>query len=123
MNAVSVLRARQEEGCVLRNVVGGDESVDGRQSLDKLLRRQLHGQETAKLDQCVLTLKVTHHTLVTPCVQTLKEPHNTLVTPCVKTLKVPHNTLVTCVLTLKVPHNTLVTACVLTLILLLLFVA
>lgn len=57
MNAVGVLCAREEEGCVLRDVVGGDEGVDGGQALDKLLRGQLIGQETAKLHQRVLALK------------------------------------------------------------------
>ena len=76
MNAVSILRAWQEEGSILRNVIGGDQSVNGRQSLNKLLCWQLHGQEAAKLNQRVLTLKKAE-LFLHQCVPTLKTQHNT----------------------------------------------
>ena len=65
VNAVGILRAWEEEGGILRNMVGGDEGVNGWQSLHKLLCGQLHGQEAAKLNQRVLTLKMQYNTLYT----------------------------------------------------------
>ena len=41
----------------MRNVVGAEQHIDGRQTLDKLLCAQLHGQEAAKLHQGILALE------------------------------------------------------------------
>lgn len=56
IDCIGVLGTAQEKGCISRDVVGGDQRVDGGQPLHKLLRAQLHGQEAPKLHQRVLTL-------------------------------------------------------------------
>ena len=95
MNAVSILRAWQEEGSILRNVIGGDQSVNGRQSLNKLLCWQLHGQEAAKLNQRVLTLKkAKSRTLFTPVCPNTENTTQYSVSWC---SKIQHNHLCTSV--------------------------